>query len=201
MTNPLLPQTELDAVNSMLASIGQAPVSTLSVSGVRDVNIAKMALDNTLRSVLLQGWSFNTDTNYELVPDGNNNVVAPASSLWVEPIDRLKNYVIRDNGGTLMFYDKGEHTFTITDNPLEVDIIWAYSFETIPEAARNYVATKASRIFQSQIIGSDILYKFTELQENEALATLKRLEARTKKRNIFDGGFNMTATRGRRFNP
>ena len=201
MTEPLNPQTELDAVNTMLASIGSAPVNTLAVVGVKDINIAKSALSSTLRSVLLRGWSFNTDTNYELVPDGNNNILVPDTALWIEPCDRSKDYVVRYSATQAMLYDKENHTFTITDNPLKVDIIWAFSFESIPEAARSYIATKAARIFQSQIIGSEVLYKYTADHETEAFATLKRLEARTKKVNIFNGDHRMRATRSRRFNP
>ena len=201
MTEPLNPQTELDAVNTMLASIGSAPVNTLAVVGVKDINIAKSALSSTLRSVLLRGWSFNTDTNYELVPDGNNNILVPDTALWIEPCDRSKDYVVRYANTQAMLYDKENHTFTITDNPLKVDIIWAFSFESIPEAARSYIATKAARIFQSQIIGSEVLYKYTADHETEAFATLKRLEARTKKVNIFNGDHRMRATRSRRFNP
>lgn len=201
MTEPLNPQTELDAVNTMLASIGSAPVNTLAVVGVKDINIAKSALSSTLRSVLLRGWSFNTDTNYELVPDGNNNILVPDTALWIEPCDRSKDYVVRYSDTQAMLYDKENHTFTITDNPLKVDIIWAFSFESIPEAARSYIATKAARIFQSQIIGSEVLYKYTADHETEAFATLKRLEARTKKVNIFNGDHRMRATRSRRFNP
>lgn len=33
--------TELEAVNEMLMSIGQAPVNTLSVTGIRDVSVAR----------------------------------------------------------------------------------------------------------------------------------------------------------------
>jgi len=201
MTEPLNPQTELDAVNTMLTSIGSSPVNTLAVVGVRDINIARSALSSTLRSVLLRGWSFNTDTNYELVPDGTSNILVPDTALWVEPCDRSKDYVVRYADTQAMLYDKKNHTFTITDNPLKVDIIWALPFEAIPEAARGYITTKAARIFQSQIIGSDVLYRFTADHETEAFATLKRLEARTKKVNILNGGHNMRATRSRRFNP
>lgn len=201
MSDPLLAQTELDAVNKMLASIGSAPVNTLNASGIKDINIAKLALSNTLRSVLLEGWSFNTDDEYELVPDGNNNILIATNALWIEPSDRSKDYVARYNGGVQMFYDKCKHTFTITDNPLKVDVIWAYPFEEIPEAARNYIATKAARIFQSQVIGSEVLYEFTQHAETEALAILHRNEARTQDVNILQGGFRLAATRGRRFNP
>lgn len=201
MTNPLNVQTKLDAVNSMLASIGQTPVNSLDVAGIRDVNIAELALDSHTRAVLSQGWSFNTDENYPITPDGNDNILIPSTALWIEPCDRLKDYVERTNSGTRMLYDRENHTYTITDSPLKVDIIWAFDFESIPEAARMYIATRAARLFQSNVLGSDLLFKFTEMHEQEALATLKKLEARTKKRNILTGGHTSRAIHRRRFNP
>ena len=57
----LTPQTELDAVNAMLLSIGQAPVSTLSVTGLKDVSFAQYILHSVSREVQLKGWEFNTD--------------------------------------------------------------------------------------------------------------------------------------------
>lgn len=186
MTTPTLAMTELDAVNQMLASIGQAPVSSLAVSGIRDVAIAQLSLDTVLREVLTRGWSFNTDYEYELTPDGSDNIIYPTAAAWVDPCDKSKDYVVRDNGGTLMLYDREDKTFTITDNPLEVDVVWMYEFDEIPQVARHYIAMRAARVFQSQVIGSDILFKYTELHEQEALTSLKRMESRTKRVNFID---------------
>ena len=185
MINPLSPMTKLDAVNGMLASIGQAPVNSLDVTGIRDVNIATLALDNTTREVLNRGSSFNTDKRYPLSVDVNGYINVPTGSLSVDPSDPSLDLVVRDNGGQVMLYDRKNHTFKINKSPVECDIIWAMDFEAIPQAARTYIATRAARIFQSQVIGSDILFRFTDLHETEAFALLTRMEARTKDRNIF----------------
>ena len=200
MTTVTAPMTKLDAVNMMLTSIGQAPVNTLSVSGIRDVEIAELALDNATREVLSRGWSFNTDEEYTLSPDGSDNVLVPATALQVDPTANYKRYVIRDNSDTLMMWDKEDHTFTITDD-VDCDIIWAFEFEKIPQVARNYIATKAARLFQANIIGSDILFKYTELHEREAYATFKKSEANTKDRNMLTSGAEVNRIFGRRSNP
>lgn len=191
MALPTLLLTELDAVNLMLASIGQTPVNTLAVSGIRDVAIAQLSLQNATREVLNRGWSFNTDTQYELALDGSSELPVPAAVLWLDPVDRTQQLVIRDDSGTLKMWDKYNHTFTIGDyhqSPIKVDIIWAYTFEQIPNVARHYISVRAARIFQSQVLASDILFKFTAAQEQEAYADLLKLEARTKDRNWFKSG-------------
>lgn len=188
MTDPLLAQTKLDAVNTMLVSIGQAPLNALVTTGIQDAAIAEMHLDSTLRQVLLRGWSFNTDRGFELIPDANDNILVPTDALQITTEDVSKDYVPRVNGDTKMLYDREENTFTITDNPLKVTIHRAMSFEDIPEAARGYIATRAARLFQANIIASNVLFKYTELHEKEAFAILRKLERRTKKLNIFRAG-------------
>jgi len=85
MTSPIVAQTKLDAVNLMLASIGQSPVNTLSGTLPKDVNKAVVALDSALREVLTQGWSFNSDKEYEMTPDGTFRIAVPAASLQIDP--------------------------------------------------------------------------------------------------------------------
>lgn len=188
MASPTLLLTKLDAVNLMLSSIGQAPVNSLSVSGIRDVNIAVLALDNVTRSVLSHGWSFNTDKDYPLTPDVDGKIAVPAGAASVDPEDQLVNAVIRPDGETLRLYDADNRTFDWRERgltELKANIVWLFEFEQIPQAARDYIALRAARLFQSQVIGSDILYRFTEQHEAEALATFARSESRTKDRNIF----------------
>lgn len=201
MASPTQLLTKLDAVNMCLSSIGQTPLNTLAVTGIRDAAIASLALDNTTREVLLHGWSFNTDEDYELVPNGDGHIVVPSSALYVDPSNRAEDYVIRWNGPTPMLYDKRRKTFQIDKNPLLVDIIWAFEFEQIPQHARHYIATRAARIFQSQVIGSDVLFRFTEQHEAEALAIMKRIESRQKDRNWFDRTSDTNEIFYRRRNP
>ena len=184
MTTPTQAQTKLDAVNLMLASIGQSPVNTLSGSLPRDVSKAVIALDSALREVLTQGWSFNSDTEYELTPDGNDMIAVPANALQLDPTYG-QDYVPRYNAVQLgMFlYDRDKRVFTFSGD-VKVDIVWAYEFEQIPQHARQYVATKAARKFQQGIMASAVLHQFTRDDESEAYATFRRVEKRQKNYNL-----------------
>lgn len=189
MTNPLIPQTKLDAVNQMLASIGQTPLNTLNTAGIRDAAIAELTLDNTLREILTRGWSFNTDRCFELTKDVGDFYVVPSDALTIDPsMGWVHDFVERDDSGTRKMWDRAENTFTITESPIEFDIIRAMDFETVPQAMRGYVAIRAARIFQANVIGSDIIFKYTQVHEDEALFALKKSERRNKDRNIFRPG-------------
>lgn len=176
----------LDAVNVMLSSIGQAPVNSLDVAGIRDVAIAKLSLDNTNREVQTKGWSFNTDRGLELsVDESSGHILVPHGALWVRPSDASMRYVQRADNGTQKLYDTSTHSFNMS-KPVKVDVIWGFPFDDIPQAARQFIATRAARIFQANVIGSDLLFRFTAEHELEAKAVLEHLESRSKRRNVFD---------------
>lgn len=182
----LIPSTELEAVNRMLASIGQSPVNTLEVSGIPDVTRARRFLREVLLDVQTHGWSWNRDINYELQPDPDGNIVIPASALEVDPSDKTANYVVRWNSniGQLALYDPGEQTFVFED-PVEVDITWAFEFNELPQAARTYVAIAASRKFQAQTVSSATLDGYNQNDEDAAWRRLDRMERRVRDTNSF----------------
>lgn len=202
MTTPTAPQTKLDAVNRMLASIGQTPLNSLDTTGIRDAAIAELSLDTELRNVLLRGWQFNTDKEYPLTPNASDRVLVPATALFIDPTYSTKNYVMRwnDDESAMCLYDKENRTFTI-DETVDVDVIWGYEFEQCPEHVRNYVTTKAARVFQSQVIGSDILFKYTQQHEDEAHATLVLIETRGQDRNMLLDSYDSRAIYSRQRNP
>lgn len=186
MTTPTVAMTKLDAVNRMLASIGQSPVNTLTGSLPKDVNKAVLALDNALRDVLIQGWSFNQDREYPLSPDGSNRIDVPAAAGSIAPTYG-ENYTMRwDTSATagLRLYDNDKRSFSDFQTDVKVDVIWLFEFEQLPQHARGYIAMKAGREFQTTIVGSQILYSFTKEMEQTAWASFRRIEKRNKDYNI-----------------
>ena len=63
--------TELDAVNSILMSVGETPVNTLTVQSP-EVAIAQKTLRQICREVQAEGWSYNTENEYPIDTDTNN---------------------------------------------------------------------------------------------------------------------------------
>lgn len=62
------PLTELEAVNDMLAVIGQAPVNAFTANN-SDQNIARQELAKVVREVCAYGFKFNTDEGHTLLPE------------------------------------------------------------------------------------------------------------------------------------
>jgi hypothetical protein len=194
----IAPMTELEAVNEMLMSIGQAPVNTLNVTGIRDVNIAKTRLQTTARRVLLQGWHFNTDETHEVAPDADGIVVVPPGALSVDASTPYDDLTVRRHEKGMAVYNKADQTFVFAA-PVSLKIIWGFPFEDLPEAARCYIATSAGRRFQSKVIGSQILDRFEEEDEVKAHILLQREERRTRDTNMFRGNAQLAGFGSRRY--
>lgn len=179
------PMTELEAVNEMLMSIGQAPVSTLEVTGIKDVNIAKAELQKVSRRVQSQGWNWNSDESFPLTPDVDGIITIPAGAIKVDPTDKYVNYVQRRHPAKgLALYSKDDRTFTFA-SAVDCNIVWAFGFEDLPETARCYIATAAGRKFQSRVVGSRILDAFQAEDEAKAWALLVREERASRDTNLF----------------
>jgi hypothetical protein len=66
-----VPTTEVEAVNNMLASIGEAQIAAatdLSAVVQADIVLAINILKNAHREVLTRGWRFNTENGLQLSP-------------------------------------------------------------------------------------------------------------------------------------
>lgn len=200
MANLLAPTTELEAVNRLLGSIGQGPVNTLEVSGLPDVTTALSTLRETLKDVSTRGWSWNTDRNYTLTPTAEGYLEIPTGTLEVDPETRTSGLVQRRNPQTdrMSLYDPNEQTFEF-DSAVDVNIIWAFAFDDIPQVARTYIAIAAARRFQMDFASSDVIERYSQEMEDRAWAALMRVERRTRDANSFRSNREGRAMLQRRF--
>lgn len=176
--------TELSAVNAMLATIGEAPVNTIDGNGLVDVTIAKQALDEVTRSVLVEGWRFNTDTDYPLTPEGFAPfaINLPPNAMAVLPSKEFAHLTTR---GTRL-YNTQSFSFNFQGHPtVPCQIIWAMAFNELPEVTRQFVAVAATRIFQNRTTASELLKSFTEEDERRARWTHNRNNVRVNRKNFL----------------
>ena len=71
----ITPMTELEAVNIILASIGESPVNSIENPTNVDVINAIRILRNINRRIQSKGWTFNTIESYTMTPDKNNHKI------------------------------------------------------------------------------------------------------------------------------
>jgi hypothetical protein len=184
--------TELDAVNILLGTIGEQPVSSLTEAGLTDVAVAKTVIAEQSRRLQAKGWDFNTDINYDLAQDVNNKVPIPVNALRIDTSDG-SNLVQRAG----FFWDRVNNTFVLT-SAVKANIVRYLPFEDMPESARYYVALKAARIFQKRMLGDDSLEVFTEKDEFEAKSDFHDSEQSSAGRNMLREHEIFEMTRGGR---
>jgi len=165
-------QQELPAVNQILQSCGQAPVTTLDQTNP-DVAIAYQTLLEVSREVQAEGWSFNKEYFYELTPDNNNQILIPNNMLQVDLSHTASNMdkdVIRRSG---KLYDKANHTYTFTEK-VECDITWLFDWVDLPVPIADFIVARAASIVSSRIVGDNNQYAI--LQQKEAFTRAMALE-------------------------
>ena len=97
MTTQITATSELQAINTMLSFIGEAPVSAITGNIGTDVAVAKNILDETSMSVQSQGWFFNREFEVTQNRDSNNKVPLDANCVQAEasqPYQYLYQYTI-----------------------------------------------------------------------------------------------------------
>lgn len=178
-TDYLAPTTELEAVNEILAAIGEAPVGTLQGALPIDASTALKRLRSRSRGLQASGWSFNTDYAYTLPKNAQGKVPLPVNALMVDPVDDLD---IVPRGQFL--YDRVNHTFVLNKD-VTVDIVRFLPWEDLPEYARQFLFISTSRTFADRMLGDEALHQYTADDEKLAWANFLDAEARNADLNIL----------------
>lgn len=203
--------TELEAVNTMLAAIGEAPITDLAAGqALLDVQLATERLRAAAREVQSVPWQFNrrrltlapaaqlawTD------PDGTAqalNVFTPPLRLaGFEPASTrvcavpdvvLGPSVVYAPAGTLIFIDRAnnrEGLLTSSYPTLTIAGWFFFDFEQLPETARRYITVLAARRFIASTLGSQEIEGFTLKDEAQALRLFKRDQGDDTRPNMLD---------------
>jgi len=180
----LTPTSKLDAVNSILLGIGEAPVNTLG-SGLQEAEIAEVTLNNINREVQSLGWHFNTEIRYTLAKNSEGIINLPANCLKLDVTSVLRDYDTDVVERSRKLYDRVKNSFVFTTD-IETDLVIFLDFEEIPEVARRYITLRAARKYQENILGSETLSKLQADEEGLALNALKEAEAEIGDYTIFD---------------
>lgn len=177
------PSTELDAINEMLTTIGETPVSTVDDNGVVDAAIARQILTSISRTVQSRGWHFNTEIDYMLHPaTPSKEIILPLNVLRVDTVKEDHDIDVVQRGKRL--YNRRKHTYEF-DRSLKTDLVTMLAFDELPEPARFYITLRAARVFQSRVVGSTTLDGFSERDEMYAKMVLEEFNGDTKDANIL----------------
>lgn len=175
----------LQAINQMLSMIGASPVSSLTGSTSADAAIAQDILTEISREIQAVGWHFNTEYEVELTPNSDTGHVELAPNTLkvdVEPVHADGLDCVQRG---LKLYDRKAHTFVFSSS-LKATVVYALDWDSLPQPARHYIATRAGRVFCDRMLGEGDQHSFNMLQEVQALTALRNFEADTGDHSIYD---------------
>ena len=168
---------ELPAINQILTSCGQAPVTTLDQTNP-EVAIAYDTLLQVSREIQAEGWTFNKEYHYEFTKDNNNEIPIPNNIIQIKLSENAQNMpydAVRRQG---KLYDRQNHRYTWEYSPIKCDVVWYFDWIDLPEPIQNYITSRAATLVSGKIVGDDDQY--ARLQQQEALARSTALEYETQ---------------------
>ena len=177
--------TKLEAVNTMLGFIGEAPINSLDDNtGVGDAPVAEKVLDEINREVQSQGWHFNTEFDVEFTPNSDKEIIFSDNIIRAD-LDRSRypNTDVTLRGSKL--YNRSKNTFEF-DDEVKGELVRILEWEEIPEIARRYITLRAARIHQDRQVGADSLTQVGVREELFALSALREYDSETADTTIFD---------------
>lgn len=184
--------TELEAVNTLLAVIGEAPVDKLastSANEITDASLARKTLKEVSTDVQAEGWSWNTNFNVDVTPDSANNFLVDKNTLaavFYPDAYPSRQYVQRG----VKIYDRHKNKFDFGDEVEKITIseqVMFLEWDMVPHAAQQYVAIRAARIYADRFVNSNAVYVYTSQDEEYSRAMLIRSEERNQDANLLWG--------------
>ena len=140
--------TELSAVNSILGSIGQSPISQLDFTNP-EVSFVYNLLKESNQDVQSEGWTFNLEYHIKnSSKTSDNKFIIPSDVMRIDMEDgwdKTRDFVRRkDTDGIWKVYDRVNHTFEFPDDDyFHFNYVRLLNFEDIPAPFQRYIIYKA----------------------------------------------------------
>ena len=169
-------ETELSSVNSILGAIGQSPISRIyrKTDGELEYTNPEIAFVHNLlmevnNDVQNEGWVFNREENYPLIPDVDGFIYVPPNVLRMDVSEGqvYRNHDVVKREGKL--YCKIHHTYKFS-GALNFDITWKFDYEDLPSVFKRYITLRASGRAATQLVSNAELVQLLATQEAQARA-------------------------------
>ena len=182
--------TELSAVNTILGSIGQAPISTLDYDNPEIAFIYNL-LKESNQDVQYEGWHFNRENHIKKYTDSNDEIIIDSDYIRIDMDDgwdRTRDFARRKDpaDGLWKLYDKVNHTFKFADDDyFYVNKVRLLKFEDIPAPFQRYITYKAAGRAAVQLVANPQLQKMMGTFEMQARASCLEYECNQGDHTFF----------------
>ena len=181
--------TELSAVNAILGSIGQSPISSLDFTNP-EVSFVYNILKEVNQDVQSEGWTFNVEYHIKENVGSDNKIVIGDDVMRIDMEDgwdRTRDFVRRkDSDGIWKLYDRVNHTFEYPDDDyFYVNKVRRLNFEDIPAPFQRYIIYKASGRAAVQLVSNSELQKMLATYEAQSRAAAMEYECQQGDHSFF----------------
>ena len=182
--------TELSAVNAILGSIGQSPISQIDFANP-EISFIYNILSEVNQDVQSEGWMFNVEYHIkETVNPTDNKVIIQSDVIRIDmedSWDRTRDFVRRkDSDGLWKLYDRVNHTFEFPDDDyFYVNKVRLLEFEDIPTVFQRYIVYKACGRAAVQLVSNQALQQMLSTYEVQARAACMEYECNQGDHTIF----------------
>ena len=184
--------TELEAINIMLAAIGEAPVNSLTGQVPVDVRIAQSTLIEVNKRIQSEGWSFNTEIDVTLVRNQTTKQIELSTDILRIDANIHQHPTIDPIQRGLKLYDRLNNRYEFEED-LICTVVYFRPFTELTEPARSYINIKAARVFVDRLVSDDGLRTYTQEDETRARAILMETDLANGDHNILRGDPSLTS--------
>jgi len=164
------PTSQLDAVNIILAAMGEPPVNSVQGNIPLAATVADRLLAETSLNVQKRGWFFNTEYHI-MQPGPDGTIKVPWNTLTLRTVGPSANQPVALRNQMLYNMTPYKHSFQWTQ-PLYVEIIVGLDFADLPPTARQYVVYRAAKDMIAREQGDELALRIAQNNEDRALAEL-----------------------------
>ena len=192
--------SKLQAVNTLLSIVGEAPVNSLTPPLTGDTALADRTIDEISTEIQAEGWSWNKRIYKQIPLDANGHSTLSSATLGVRfnPISYpSQRFVLR---GTKL-YDRVTSDYDLRDSlgvamtggtsDMMAEVVEELAWDEVPETGKRYIIIRAGRIFANRLITSSSIESYTADDEENALKILKRTEDMADNHNFISGPDDM----------
>ena len=182
--------TELSAVNAILGSIGQSPISGLDFANP-EISFIYNLLKEVNQDVQAEGWAFNIEYHIKENVGADNKIIVESDVTRIDNTDewdRTRDFVRRKDttDGIWKLYDRVNHTFEYPDDEyFYVNKVRLLKFEDIPAPFQRYIVYKACGRAAVQLVSNGQLQQMLSAYELQARASCMEYECNQGDHNFM----------------
>ena len=182
--------TELSAVNAILGSIGQSPISGLDFANP-EISFIYNLLKEVNQDVQAEGWTFNIEYHIKENVGADNKIIVESDVTRIDNTDewdRTRDFVRRKDttDGIWKLYDRVNHTFEYPDDEyFYVNKVRLLKFEDIPAPFQRYIIYRASGRAAVQLVSNGQLQQMLSAYELQARASCMEYECNQGDHNFM----------------